>query len=147
MARRIILGLVVAGILALIYVGYKNWSLRQAMLSGQVTGGPEPEEAAPQAAPPATANAAGEQRTATARTPPVATTKQPAEVPTGDTISPQPPNGTVFAGTGRFQVYRQGNLTWRLDTDTGRTCILFATDEEWRKPRVYQNGCGSSRKR
>ncbi len=64
-------------------------------------------------------------------------------IPATDTISPNPPNGMVFAGTGRFQVYRQGNLTWRVNTDSGQACILFATDSEWRKPRVYEHGCSS----
>lgn len=67
-----------------------------------------------------------------------------ANVPAGDTISPNPPNGMVFAGSGRYQLYRQGNITWRLDTETGRSCVIFATDEEWRKPRVYRAGCGKN---
>jgi hypothetical protein len=66
----------------------------------------------------------------------------PAAAPGSDTISPNPPNGMTFAGAGRYQLYRQGNLTWRLDTDTGQSCVLFATDEEWKKPRVYRAGCG-----
>jgi hypothetical protein len=70
-------------------------------------------------------------------TPDPQVSKSPAE----DTIAPNPPNGTVFTGTGHFQVYRQGNLTWRLNTDTGQACILFATDAEWRKPRVFEHGC------
>jgi hypothetical protein len=61
--------------------------------------------------------------------------------PAADTIERNPPNGTVFAGTGRYQVYRQGDLTWRLNTDNGQACIIFATDSEWRKARVYHNGC------
>jgi hypothetical protein len=64
-------------------------------------------------------------------------------VPAGDTISPNPPNGMVFSGRGKYQLFRQGNITWRLNTDTGQTCIIFATDEEWKKPRVYRAGCGS----
>jgi hypothetical protein len=64
-------------------------------------------------------------------------------VPTSDSIPANPPDGMKFAGTGRYQLYRQGNLTWRLDTDNGRTCIIFATDEEWAKPRVYHQGCGN----
>lgn len=64
--------------------------------------------------------------------------------PATDSVPANPTNGTIFAGTGRFQVYRQGNLTWRLNTDTGSTCILFATDEEWRKTVVYDHGCGNS---
>jgi hypothetical protein len=60
----------------------------------------------------------------------------------GDTISPNPPNGVVFSGTGKYQLYRQGNLTWRVNTETGQSCIIFATDEEWKKPKVYRAGCG-----
>ena len=62
--------------------------------------------------------------------------------PAADSIAANPPNRATFAGTGKFQVYRQGDLTWRVNTDTGSTCILFATDEQWRKPIVYRNGCG-----
>lgn len=62
--------------------------------------------------------------------------------PATDTIAANPPNGMVFAGTGKFQVYRQGDLTWRVNTASGQTCILFATEEQWRKPVVYRNGCG-----
>lgn len=68
----------------------------------------------------------------------------PASAPPGDTISPNPPNGMVFSGSGRYQFYRQGNITWRLNTDTGRTCIIFATEEEWKKPQVYRAGCGKT---
>ncbi|MDR3734827.1 MAG: hypothetical protein P4L10_04735 [Acidobacteriaceae bacterium] len=79
---------------------------------------------------------------------PAVTLVQPAPsasanaIPTSDSIAPNPPNGMKFTGTGRYQLYRQGNLTWRLDTDNGHTCIIFATDEEWRKPRVASQGCG-----
>jgi len=62
--------------------------------------------------------------------------------PAADSISRDPPNGMVFAGTGRYQLYRQGDITWRLNTDTGQACILFATDREWSKPRVFEHGCG-----
>ncbi len=62
-------------------------------------------------------------------------------MPATDSVSPNPPNGEVFAGTGKYQLYRQGNLTWRLNTDTGQTCIIFATDEEWKKPKVKRAGC------
>jgi hypothetical protein len=53
----------------------------------------------------------------------------------------KPPSLSVFSGVGRYQLYRQGDITWRLDTETGKTCIVFATDEEWTKPRVFRNGC------
>jgi hypothetical protein len=63
--------------------------------------------------------------------------------PSEDSIRRNPPNGLAFAGAGKFQLYRQGDITWRLDTQTGNTCILFATDAQWRRPRVYQSGCGT----
>ncbi|MEK6399151.1 MAG: hypothetical protein V4734_13765 [Terriglobus sp.] len=72
------------------------------------------------------------------------TTVAAAAIPATDSIPANPTNGTAFTGTGKFQVYRQGNLTWRVDTETGHTCILFATMEEWRKPIVYQHGCNNS---
>ena len=77
----------------------------------------------------------------------VTQTGQPAQetATIGDTISPNPANGMVFGGRGKYQVYRQGNITWRLNTETGQTCVLFATDEEWKKPRVYHAGCGSTK--
>lgn len=65
-------------------------------------------------------------------------------LPAGDTISRTPPNGMIFAGRGRYQLYRQGDITWRLDTDTGWACILFATDTQWSKLRVYEHGCASA---
>ncbi len=61
--------------------------------------------------------------------------------PATDSIVPNPPNGMTFGGSGHFQLYRQGDLTWRLNTDTGQTCVIFATDEEWRKPKVFKAGC------
>lgn len=65
-------------------------------------------------------------------------------IPASDSIDRNPPNGMVFAGTGHIQVYRQGNITWRINTDNGEACVLFATDREWRKPRVYNAGCRKS---
>ncbi len=73
-------------------------------------------------------------------------TAAPGSVPapaTTDTIQPNPPNGMTFGGSGHYQLYRQGNLTWRLNTDTGESCIVFATEEEWRKPQVFRAGCKS----
>ena len=61
-----------------------------------------------------------------------------------DTIAPNPPNGLAFAGTGAYQWYRQGDLTWRVDSKSGASCIDYATMEEWSKPIVYSHGCGGS---
>jgi len=68
--------------------------------------------------------------------------KPPAGSMDTDTINPNPPNGMVFSGSGKYQLYRQGDITWRLDTDTGHTCIIYATLEQWNKPLVYSHGCG-----
>jgi hypothetical protein len=62
--------------------------------------------------------------------------------PMADSQAFNAPNGMRFAGTGSYQWYRQGNLTWRVDTVAGSSCIAFATLEEWRKPIVYSHGCG-----
>jgi hypothetical protein len=64
-------------------------------------------------------------------------------VPVSDTIPRNPPGGMAFAGSGKYQLYRQGDITWRLNTDTGQACIIFATDTQWSKPRVYSHGCGA----
>ena len=61
-----------------------------------------------------------------------------------DTIARNPPNGTIFGGAGKFQVYRQGDITWRLNTETGQACILLATQTQWRKTLVYEHGCGGN---
>ena len=62
--------------------------------------------------------------------------------PSADSIPRNPPNGMVFAGTGKYQLYRQGDITWRVNTQSGDACILFATDAQWRNPQVYSHGCG-----
>ena len=69
-------------------------------------------------------------------------TTQAGAPPAYDTAAPNAPNGMRFAGAGSYQWYRQGNLTWRVDTATGRSCIVYATMEEWRKQLVLSHGCG-----
>jgi hypothetical protein len=64
-----------------------------------------------------------------------------ATLPASETISRNPPNGIVAAGSGKFELYRQGDLTFRLNTETGDACVLFATQAEWRKSLVYEHGC------
>jgi hypothetical protein len=64
-------------------------------------------------------------------------------IPTSDSLPRSAPNGIVMARPGRYQLYRQGDITWRLDTDTGFSCALFATEAQWRKTIVYDHGCDS----
>ncbi len=65
-----------------------------------------------------------------------------ATLPTRDSEAANATNGQRFAGSGSYQWYRQGNITWRIDTTTGRSCIIYATMEEWRKEIVMSHGCG-----
>ena len=58
-----------------------------------------------------------------------------------DSQPPDAPDGVRFGGSGRFQIYRQGNLTFRVNTQTGSSCVLYATMEEWRRPDVYRHSC------
>ncbi len=62
--------------------------------------------------------------------------------PNSDTLPPNAQTGVRTTGSGPYQWYRQGNLTWRIDTATGRSCIIYATMEEWRKSIVISHGCG-----
>jgi hypothetical protein len=65
-----------------------------------------------------------------------------SKLPGGDSQAPNAPDGQKFGGSGKYQWYRQGNLTWRVDTVSGASCIAFATLDEWRKEIVYSHGCG-----
>lgn len=64
--------------------------------------------------------------------------------PSHDTLTANAPDGMAFGGSGKFQWYRQGNITWRINTQSGSTCIAFATMDEWAKPIVYTHGCGNA---
>ena len=66
-----------------------------------------------------------------------------ATLPASERINRNPPNGLVAAGTGKFELYRQGDLTFRLNTETGEACVLFATEAQWSKTLVYEHGCGN----
>jgi hypothetical protein len=164
MARRILVIVLLLILAGLAYVGYTSYDAKRAEASGDVFSKDSPADrtktdtgvAAVAAADsedkvseqPTTVNPAAAPAEPTPATPDA--TAQTggnggAVAPGADTISPNPPNGMVFSGTGHYQLYRQGNLTWRLNTDTGQTCILFATDEEWKKAKVYRSGCGGKR--
>jgi hypothetical protein len=172
MTKRVIVIALLLVLALFLYVGYHSYDAKRAGTSGEVysNGVARSSQAADASAPssdaekivyPSTADtqaAAQQPDTPTApATQPVTASLQGSTsqvtqsqqsatgaVPASDTISPNPPNGMTFAGSGRYQLYRQGNITWRLDTETGRSCVIFATDEEWRKPRVYHAGCGKN---
>ena len=105
-----------------------------------------PTGAAPLTAPAGASALSGASSTSSSPQPatlvgPAGTVSTPGAAPATDTIAPNPPNGLAFGGAGHFQVYRQGDITWRLDTETGATCVLFATDAEWHQPRIRRAAC------
>ena len=142
--------ILVLGVFA--YVGYNGYSARHHLTSDEVYNGaglpassPDAKAASRAAAFPAT-SPTGADIAETPNGAPEVTAGGAAAAgsmvpPAADTIHPNPPNGMTFGGAGHFQLYRQGNLTWRLNTDTGETCVIFATEEEWRKPQVSRAGC------
>jgi uncharacterized iron-regulated membrane protein len=156
MARRILVIVLLLILAGFAYVGYNSYDAKRAEASGDVFSKDSPADRT-KAETGVAANPedkVSEQPTSVnpAAVPGEPTPSAPdatvqtggsagAAAPGADTIGPNPPNGMVFSGTGHYQLYRQGNLTWRLNTDTGQTCILFATDEEWKKAKVYRNGC------
>jgi hypothetical protein len=118
-----------------LYLGYNSYDAKRAGASGDVYSKDSSGKLKSETA----ATGAGSEQ-AVASPPGTQTTQESAA--NGDTAGANPPDGIKFTGTGSYQLYRQGNITWRLDTDTGKTCIIFATDEEWKKPKVFRNGCG-----
>ncbi len=42
---------------------------------------------------------------------------------------------------GRYQLHVQGIRTWRLDTATGKLCILLTTDADWKLPETKASSC------
>ena len=103
-------------------------------LDNAIASAAAPKPAAPAATAPHAAAAVAVSASAPARI---------SALPSSDSLPRNPPNGLAFGGSGKFQLYRQGDITWRLDTQTGDVCVLFATDAEWRVPRVYETGCGT----
>jgi hypothetical protein len=161
--KRILWGAVVVIVGLFLYLGYHNYDAGRTLSSGDVRisdssrfADKSGNAAATASQPPsqtivypAANQPGGSVNPAPAEsTPSEAQVAQPgvsattATPPPTDSIDPNPANGMRFSGTGRYQLYRQGNITWRLDTNTGHSCIIFATDEEWRKPRVLRDACG-----
>jgi hypothetical protein len=156
MTRRVIVIVVLVLLAVAFYFGFTSYDAKRAGGAGDVYSADSPSKARGASSAAVTSDApdtpstrpvdpqtvvyppAAQQSAQTA----AASSDDAATVPSGDTISPNPPNGEVFAGKGRYQLYRQGSITWRLDTNTGRACVIFATDAEWKKPRVYRAGCG-----
>ena len=134
----IIAMLVVCGVL------YLHWSKTRAMNNGEVHIRQQPVAATETA----TANqpASPPDQSANPTDSQTEQRSQPADVitlPASETLSRNPPDRTILAGTGRYELYRQGDITWRMDTASGQACVLFATESMWRRSLVYEHGCGA----
>jgi len=138
----LILVLAVAAVLGTSW--YIHRSRVRAMNSGDVFVREQPGDKAPSANQPAPTQEVATNTSESQGVGQPSVHPQVTATPASDTIPRNPPNGTMFAGTGKYQVYRQGDITWRLNTETGDACVLFATQVQWSKMLVYQHGCGSS---
>jgi hypothetical protein len=161
MVKRIVWGVVIVIVGVFLYLGYHTYDAGRTLSSGDVqtsdssrfsdksrTGAATNSQPANQTIVyPAANQPGGSVMPGSAEsTPTEGQIPQPGVTTTGappstDSIDPNPTNGMRFSGSGRYQLYRQGNITWRLDTNTGSSCVIFATDEEWRKPRVLRDAC------
>jgi hypothetical protein len=47
----------------------------------------------------------------------------------------------IGKSVGRYQIHNEGFRTWRLDTATGKTCILLTSKEDWKKPETFEQSC------
>ena len=133
--------------------GYMHWSKTRALNSGAVHVRQQPADAAKPAAPDTASvgqptqsadqsAGAADAQSDQSQAQPQGAQSSVYTLPASDTISRNPPDRTILAGAGRYELYRQGDITWRMDTATGQACVLFATEAMWRRMLVYQHGCG-----
>ncbi len=96
-------------------------------------------------APPPAANTPGPAAQPTVPSAPATLAAKPTVgLPVSDSIPRDPPLGMAFGGSGKYQWYRQGDITWRIDTNSGSACVDFATMDQWARPIVYSHGCRRS---
>jgi hypothetical protein len=138
----LILVVAVVGVL-----GYLHWSKTRALNSGAVHVRPQAADTGKAAPETAAANQPAETASEAQNSDqgqPQGVQSSVYTLPASDAISRNPGDRTILAGTGRYQLYRQGDITWRMDTASGQACVLFATEAMWRRTLVYQHGCGAS---
>jgi len=142
-ALAIVIGMALAGVYYLHRAKIRAMNNGTVYVRNQNGGTAKLSTPAPDAGPTPASDAGAEPATPSGLPEPQA---QPPVVatPVADTLPRNPPNGMAYKGTGKFLLYRQGDITWRLDTDTGRACIIFATDTQWSHTRVWDSGCGAS---
>jgi hypothetical protein len=134
--------LLVAAAIILGVLWFAHWSRTRALNSGAVHVRNQPPDSSSKSPAPETAS------DNPAAPPSAIVPQQPGPIstlPAGDTLSPHPPSGFNSPSAQKYALYRQGDLTYRLNTQSGQACVLLATDTLWRKPLVYQHGCGATR--
>ena len=144
MHKKQIFGMIAAFVgLAIAAYYVHSTSGTRAMNNGNVVVSQQPADAP---LPPSLANPAtfGTGTPGDATTPATPDSQAPAATPVAIPLNRTPPNGMAYKGTGKFLIYRQGDLTWRLDSETGNACVLFATNTQWSKSNVYDHGCATS---
>src|ERR1700739_4564421 len=118
----------------LVYIGYQGYSTKRAGGTGDVFSG----DGSPKVVTREDSGTSEGERVVYPSTPPQAeqpraqpaavqgaaqTTQSqqpvPANAPGTDTINPNPPDGVRFGGSGRYQLYRQGDITWHPKTRKG----------------------------
>ena len=117
-------------------IWFAHWSHTRALSSGEVHVRTAPE------APTATKSPSPEIATNQPDALPKDRQDEVATLPTSEPITRTPQSALMPVSTGKFQLYRQGDITYRINAQTGAACVLFATQAQWQKPIVYQNGCG-----
>ena len=152
--QRIFRLLLVASAIIVGGLWFVHWSNTRALNSGQVHVRQQPVENAKSGTPQNGADQADSAANQSAMPQEVASNagdqlrpqNEPiATIPASESLSSHPPSGIVATGSGKFELYRQGDLTFRLNTETGDACVLFATETEWSKALVYEHGCNGRR--
>jgi hypothetical protein len=144
--QRIFRLLLVASAIVVCGLWFVHWSRTRALNNGEVhvrqqpgdnakPETPQTETASQPAQPQEVASNSGEQTGAQPNT--------SAALPAAETLNRNSPNGMIATGAAKFELYRQNDLTFRLNTETGDACVLFATEALWRKSLVYDLGCNN----
>ncbi len=63
------------------------------------------------------------------------------EVITAQELTELRRNADIGKNVGRYSLHKDGLRTWRFDSATGRSCLLLATDEDWKKEKIALQGC------
>jgi hypothetical protein len=144
--------LLVASAIIIGAVWFLHWSKTRALNSGDVhvRVTPTDKTSEPKAPETASTNQPSDSQEIASNGPEASENDQPhmnrdgvATIPTAEPITRTPQNGIVPASGGKFQLYRQGDLTFRLNTESGQACVLFATQAQWSKTLVYEHGCSN----